>query len=219
MIRHGETDWNRALRFQGHIDVPLNATGLEQARRLGERLAHERIAHIVCSDLVRTRQTAEPAAQQLGLPITTTERLREQNFGVAEGLTAEEVRAQHPKAWEDWLRFEPDCGMAGGETPRQFHARALAALADIATRHAGQTVLVVTHGGVLDMVWRSAHALGLDGPRRSEIPNVGVNRVRITDAGAPQQRIEILDWADIAHLQDMQPQPRYDQSRHLDTPR
>lgn len=215
LIRHGETDWNRELRFQGHIDVPLNDTGHEQARRVGLRLAQESVQHIVCSDLLRTQQTAAPAAQQLGLPVLTTVALREQHFGVAEGLRADEVRSQHPRAWEDWLRFQADHGMAGGETPRQFHTRVLAAFADIAARHAGQTVLVITHGGVLDMVWRSALALGLDGPRASEIPNAGISRIRIVDPAAPQ-RIDVIGWADVAHLADMPPQPVYQQSRHLD---
>ena len=213
LIRHGETDWNRELRFQGHVDVALNDTGHEQARRLGLALAQESIHHIVCSDLLRAQQTATPAAQQLGLPVIATVSLREQNFGVAEGLRADEVRSLHPRAWEDWLRFQADHGMAGGETPRQFHARVLAALGDIAGRHAGQTVLVVTHGGVLDMVWRSALTLGLDGPRRSEIPNAGISRIRIADPAAPD-RIDVIGWADVAHLQDMPPQPVYDQSRH-----
>ena len=213
LIRHGETDWNRELRFQGHIDVPLNDTGHEQARRLGLRLAGEAVQHIVCSDLLRAQQTAAPASRQLQLPVLPTVALREQNFGVAEGLLAAEVRERHPRAWEDWLQFKADHGMEGGETPRQFHTRVLAVLAEIATLHAGQTVLVVTHGGVLDMVWRSAQGLSLDGPRRSEIPNAGVSRVRIADAAAPE-RLEILAWADVAHLGDMPAQPVYDQSRH-----
>jgi probable phosphoglycerate mutase len=104
--------------------------------------------------------------------------------------------------------------MPEGESPRQFHARIIEALGGIATAHAGQTVLVVTHGGVLDMVWRTARGLGLNGPRQSEIPNAGFNRVRMADAAAPE-RIEIVDWADTRHLADLPPQPTYDQSRHL----
>ena len=216
LIRHGETDWNRELRFQGHIDVPLNDTGHEQARRLGLRLAGERVAHIVCSDLMRTQQTTAPAAQQLGLPVQTTVTLREQNFGIGEGLRGDEIQAQHPRAWEDWLLFQADRGLPGGETTRQFHARAIAALGSIAAQHPGGTVLVVTHGGVLDMVWRTVRGLGLDGPRQSDIPNAGINRVRLADPAQPES-LEILDWADTAHLVGLGPQPTYDQTRHLKT--
>jgi len=104
--------------------------------------------------------------------------------------------------------------MPEGESARQFHARIIEALGSIATAHAGQKVLVVTHGGVLDMVWRTARGLGLNGPRQSEIPNAGFNRIRLADAAAPDQ-IEIVDWADTRHLADLPPQPTYDQSRHL----
>ena len=215
LIRHGETDLNRELRFQGHIDVPLNDMGHEQARRLGLRLAREPVRHIVSSDLLRAQQTAAPAARLLQLPVATTVALREQHFGIVEGLRADDIRRDHPRAWEEWLEFRADRGMPGGESPRQFHTRVAQALRAIAARHVGQTVLVVTHGGVLDMVWRSARGLGLDGPRQSEIPNGGINRVRIDTAQEAPFAIEIVDWADVRHLGDLPPQPVYDQRRHL----
>jgi probable phosphoglycerate mutase len=214
LIRHGETDWNRELRFQGHIDVPLNDTGHEQARRLGLRLAGEPVQQLISSDLMRAQQTAAPAARQLELDVITSAALREQHFGIVEGMRADEIQRLHPRAWEDWLQFREDHAMPEGESARQFHARIIEALGGIATAHAGLKVLVVTHGGVLDMVWRTARGLGLNGPRQSEIPNAGFNRIRMTDAAAPE-RIEIVDWADTRHLADLPPQPTYDQSRHL----
>jgi len=214
LIRHGETDWNRELRFQGHIDVPLNDMGHEQARRLGLRLAGEPVQQLISSDLMRAQQTATPAARQLELEILTTVSLREQNFGVVEGMRADEIQTLHPRAWEDWLQFREDHAMPEGESPRQFHARIIEALGRIATEHPGQKLLVVTHGGVLDMVWRTARGLGLNGPRQSDIPNAGFNRIRIADATQPDQ-IEIVDWADTRHLADLPAQPTYDQRRHL----
>ncbi|WP_218510327.1 histidine phosphatase family protein [Variovorax sp. dw_308] len=214
LIRHGETDWNRELRFQGHVDVPLNDMGHEQARRLGLRLAGEPIQQVISSDLMRAQQTATPAAQQLKLPIVTTVGLREQHFGVAEGLRADEIRALHPRAWEQWLEFREENSMPEGESALAFHARIMEALGRIATTYGGQNVLVVTHGGVLDMVWRTARGMSLSGPRQSEIPNAGVNRIRLADASQPT-RIEILEWADAGHLKDLPPQPTYDQRRHL----
>lgn len=214
LIRHGETDWNRELRFQGHIDVPLNDTGHEQARRLGLRMALEAVDVLYCSDLLRTQQTAAPAAQQLGLTPITQAALREQNFGIVEGLRADEIQERHPRAWEEWLEFHEDKGMPEGESARAFHTRILDALGRIVRAETGRRVMVVTHGGALDMVWRTVHSLGLHGPRRSDIPNAGFNRIRIADAADPSG-IEILDWADTRHLADMPPQPSYDQSRHL----
>lgn len=216
LIRHGETDWNRELRFQGHVDVPLNATGHEQARRLAERLAADRLTvhHLVCSDLVRTRQTAQPSLEvlfpQATIDTLTDSNLREQSFGVVDGMRVDDIKEQHADAWEKWLRFEADYGMPGGETTRQFHARVMDAVRRIALQHAGQTVMVVTHGGVLDMIWRTARGTGLDGPRQSDIPNAGFNRVRVDAA-----TVEVLDWADVRHLADLPAQPVYDQKKLL----
>ena len=214
LIRHGETDWNRELRFQGQVDVPLNATGLEQARRVAQRLLAERfgVEHLVCGDLLRRGQTAEPAAQallpHLSLDAVAGPGLREQNFGVVDGLRVQDVKTDYAEAWERWVRFEADYGMPGGETTRQFHTRVMDAVQRIAQQYAGKTVLVVTHGGVLDMVWRTAQGLRLDGPRQSDIPNAGLNRVRV-QGGA----IEVLHWADTRHLQDLPAPPGYDQTK------
>jgi probable phosphoglycerate mutase len=217
LIRHGETDWNRELRFQGQVDVPLNATGHEQARRLAERLGAERLAvdHLVCSDLIRTRQTAQPVLgallPQLHIDHVTDASLREQSFGLVDGMRVDDIKLQHAGAWENWLRFDADGGMPGGETTRQFHTRVMDAVRRLAQEHAGRTLMVVTHGGVLDMVWRTAKGVGLHGPRQSDIPNAGFNRVRL-DGDA----IELLHWADVRHLEDLPPQPVYDQARLLE---
>ncbi|MDP9990461.1 putative phosphoglycerate mutase [Variovorax boronicumulans] len=214
LIRHGETAWNRELRFQGHADVPLNDIGHEQARRIGLRLASETAQHLISSDLMRAQQTAAPAALQLSLPVVTSAGLREQYFGIVEGMRSDEIQSLHPRAWEEWLEFREDHAMPEGETAREFHARIVAALGTIATAHHGQHLIVVTHGGVLDMVWRTAKGLSLSGPRRSDIPNAGFNRIRIADPAAPDA-IEIVEWADTRHLADLPPQPTYDQTRHL----
>lgn len=212
LIRHGETDWNRELRFQGQMDVPLNAVGHEQARRLAERLAAERVQQLVSSDLLRARQTAEPLGAHPLRPLPLTPELdaglREQHFGVAEGLRVSDIKRQHAQAWDQWVRFEADYAFEGGESMRRFHARVIAALRALARRHEGKTLAVVTHGGVLDMVYRTALALPLAGPRQSEIPNAGINRVRIAS-----EAIEIVNWADTRHLTDLPPQPVYDQTR------
>ncbi|MFZ4481553.1 MAG: histidine phosphatase family protein [Rhodoferax sp.] len=212
LIRHGETDWNRELRFQGQVDVPLNAVGHEQARRLGLRLAGERAQLLVCSDLTRTRQTALPISQQslqpLALATVPDAAWREQNFGAVDGMQVDEIKARHPDAWARWIRFHADYAFEGGESAQQFHSRVIGAVRELEARHASQTLVVVTHGGVLDMIYRTARALPLSGPRQSEIPNAGLNRVRVVG-----DAIEILAWADTQHLTDMPPQPVYDQSR------
>jgi probable phosphoglycerate mutase len=212
LIRHGETDWNRELRFQGQLDVPLNSVGQEQARRVAQRLAAEDIHHLVSSDLQRALQTATQVKQQHGNPdlpqLVGDTGLREQHFGLAEGLSVTEIKNKYPAEWEQWVRFEADYAFAGGESLRLFHARVMQAMQALARGYPEQTLAVVTHGGVLDMIYRSARGLPLSGPRQCDIPNAGLNRVRFRG-----ERMEILHWADTEHLADMPAQPVYDQNK------
>jgi len=159
LVRHGETDWNRELRFQGHLDAPLNALGMRQAQRLGEHLAQAQPRPLLASDLLRTRQTAEPLAGQWQTPALPDRLWREQAFGVIEGLTLEEVRERHPEIVQGWRTHDPDFAPSGGESRRQFHARvmqAVQALVERCRQEGWQSPVVVSHGGVLDMVYRSA---------------------------------------------------------------
>jgi len=202
LIRHGETDYNRQLRFQGHVDVPLNATGQAQATRLAQRLLAEPIGWVVTSDLLRARETAAPLLAQRSLPSRADVLWREQAFGVLEGLEVAAARLSHPDLWAGWARHDADHALPGGESARQFHARVMRALAALQAlgdaAPAGAPVAVFTHGGVLDMLWRQAHGLPLAGPRACAIPNTGVNRLRWDGS-----RLEIVQWADDAHLQGL----------------
>jgi probable phosphoglycerate mutase len=210
LIRHGETEANRELRFQGQIDVGLNAIGFEQARRLAERVSREPARALYASDLLRARQTADAIAQRLALAPLLLPELREQNFGAVDGLCIDDIKARHPEAWQGWLRFDADYRLPQGECTREFHARVIGALRRLAADHRDDTIAVVTHGGVLDMVWRTARSLSLSGPRDSEIPNAGLNLVRVADG-----RFEIVSWGETAHLADLPPQPVYDQRKVL----
>jgi len=196
-IRHGLTDWNLELRFQGQTDIPLNAAGHAQAARLAARLAAKPHDALFCSDLVRARQTAAPLASAWQQSAVALPGLREQHFGVLEGLTAEDIEAQHPVLWQRWLEADADFEPPGGESQRRFHARVLDAVRELAAQVGGQRVAVVTHGGVLDMLWRSAHGLPLAGHRACDIPNTGLNRLRW--AGGT---LHVDHWADAAHLVD-----------------
>jgi probable phosphoglycerate mutase len=201
LVRHGETDWNRALRFQGHLDAPLNALGLQQAQRLADHWATQPPRPMVCSDLLRTRQTAHPLSTHWQTLAEPESLWREQDFGVIDGLTFDEVRERHPDVVAGWRRHDPDFAPEGGESRRQFHARVLRAVQHLVERCREQgwsSAVVVSHGGVLDMVYRSATGQPLAGPRECEIPNAGLNRVR-TDG----LRFEILDWAFQDHLKGL----------------
>lgn len=197
IVRHGETSWNAERRVQGQLDIPLNEIGMAQARAVGAALAGGRFAAIYSSDLSRARQTAVPAAQALGLEVALDERLRERHYGVFETLTYAECETRYPEDFARFLAREPDFDFRTGESLVAFAARALASLEDIALRHAGETVLVFTHGGVLDKLYRRASGIPVTTPREFRIPNAGINRVAVED-----QAWRVIEWADCAHLKD-----------------
>src|SRR4051794_13580768 len=141
LVRHGETDWNRDHRVQGHTDIPLNAAGLAQARELAESLSDTRLEAVYSSDLARALQTAEAVARVQGLEVTVDPALREKNFGSWEGLTDVQIAQRFPdEARGRW---------GDGETTEEVAARVLAAIERIRGRHDGEPVLVVSHGGAL----------------------------------------------------------------------
>ena len=201
-IRHGETDWNRQQRFQGQIDVPLNATGHAQAARVAARLAADRHDALITSDLLRARETAAPLALAWDRPAVALAGLREQNFGILEGLDVPTIKARHPDLWMRWLEHRADFALPGGESLRQFHTRVMTAVRELVESHAGSRLAVVTHGGVLDMLWRSAYGLPLDGLRACEIPNTGLNRLRWVAGG-----LQVESWGDAEHLAGLPEQP------------
>jgi probable phosphoglycerate mutase len=201
VIRHGETDWNRQHRFQGQIDVPLNAAGRAQAERLAQRLAREPFDVVVASDLQRAHTTAMTAAG--GRAIEVDPLWREQAFGVLEGLDAPTIVQRHPELWAHWMRHDADYALpGGGESARAFQDRVLCGVQRIVRAHAGRCIAVFTHGGVLDMLWRAAQKLSLHGPRACEIPNTGINRLRWSNGA-----LQIVQWADAAHLDGLPAQP------------
>jgi len=198
LIRHGETAWNAEHRIQGRLDVPLSTTGVWQSGRLAERLASEEINAIVASDLARAWMTGMPLANALGLSMVPEPRLRERVFGIFEGKTLDDIAAEHPEEFAAWRARDVDWQIPGGESGTEFICRVLAAMQEIAEQYAGQTVAVVTHGGVLDVVYRNARALAWDAPREHLMLNASINRLQ---AQPNPLRMQIVDWADVAHLE------------------
>src|SRR5262245_46711037 len=147
IARHGETDWNRERRWQGHADPPLNDLGREQACALAERLRADPLDAIYSSDLARARETAEIVGRRLGIDA----RLREVDVGEWSGLTTPELERLHP----DGLRRRRfgGTGWERGESYAAMGARVVEALRDIAATNAGRRVLVVTHGGPMCSIW------------------------------------------------------------------
>ncbi len=196
LIRHGVTAWNRERRFQGRIDVALDPEGLAQAALTARRMAAVPVAAVYASDLSRAQQTALPIAQAHGLPLQIESGLRERDFGGFEGLTQDELLHRHPEAFRRWRARDPDFELpGGGETLRVFHARVLRAIETLARRHAGRTIVAVTHGGVLDCVYRIACGLPLDAVHGVALLNASLNSIAWNGAAFSLSR-----WGDVDHL-------------------
>jgi probable phosphoglycerate mutase len=195
-IRHGETAWNVATRIQGSLDIQLNERGHEQARAVAEALRHEPVAAIYSSDLWRAHDTAVAIGNATNLQPVLTEGLRERLFGKFEGKTFAEIGELWPDEAERWRRRDPDFCPEGGESLITFRARILKCESDLAARHAGQQIVVVSHGGDNDILYRAATGLDLQAPRTWSLGNAEINRLLWTPQG-----FSLVGWSDTAHLQ------------------
>ncbi|HYN61858.1 MAG TPA: histidine phosphatase family protein [Rubrivivax sp.] len=194
-IRHGQTAWNADSRIQGHTDIALDVVGRWQAERLAVALAGQGIHAIYSSDLARARQTAAPLAALTGLPVHTDIGLRERAFGEFEGLSFAQIEQRWPEQSARWRRRDPEFGARGGEVLRAFRERAVAAVTRLALAHRGQCIALVTHGGVLDLLYRQATRVALDAPRSWQVANASINRLLHSAEG-----MMLVGWADVGHL-------------------
>ncbi len=195
LVRHGETEWNAAGRIQGHLDVPLSATGLVQAAAIGQRLGGEAFDAILSSDLERALQTARPIGRHPEQTILRDARLRERHLGVLQGLTGEEAAIRQPHAWGAFKARNPEAALEGGETLGEFSQRVVGLIDELLRAHAGGRLLLVTHGGVLDAAYRHATGMPLNAPRDFPIYNTSVNVLRHRDSAWT-----VESWGDVSHL-------------------
>lgn len=197
LIRHGQTEWNKQRRMQGHSDSPLTEKGVRQAELLGNRLAQMKFDALYCSDSGRAHHTARCVAEATGQPVIVEPGLRERSFGVFEGLTREEMMARYPDEYARFKSRDPHYAMPQGESGTAFRARAIACMDGIVTRHRGQQLVVVTHGLVLDVFYRLAMGIPAHEPRVHELVNAGINRLR---HDGDTWHIEV--WGDGSHLEE-----------------
>ena len=180
LIRHGETAWNAEGRIQGMLDVPLNALGLQQAKLVAEELARSvGAAEMVSSDLVRTRETAAPITNATGFEPRFDARIRERHFGIWQGMTYEEWRAEDAEGMARYNAGEEDYGPEGGETARQFLDRCVNAVTDLAMGSREKTLLLVTHGGVVSSMVRHSNGLNPQSARTWSVPNASISEWRV----------------------------------------
>ena len=194
-IRHGETAWNVDTRIQGHLDIPLNDTGLWQARQVAHALAGEPIAAVYTSDLQRAHATAQAVATATGAPLTTDLGLRERSFGHFQGRTFAQIEAELPDDARRWRKRDPHYAPEGGESLVTLRERIARTVTALAQQHVGAQVVMVAHGGVLDVLYRLATGQDIQAPRTWQLANAAINRLLWTPDG-----LALVGWADTQHL-------------------
>ncbi len=196
-VRHGETDWNAERRMQGHIDIPLNAAGINQAKRLAKTLrqTHHSFDAIYASDLQRAHATAQLIAEAFSQDVMIHPNLRERHVGQLQGLLLDEAPQRVPLVWERHLARELEYDLEGGESIVQFHARMRAVLDHLLQEHRGQQLLAVSHGGALDMIHRVVTGQSLSAARVAVVPNTSLNWIAHDGNAWSVER-----WGDTSHL-------------------
>jgi probable phosphoglycerate mutase len=161
LIRHGQTDWNRVERFRGRADVPLNDTGTRQAEATGRRVVELcRPVALYSSPLSRAVSTSEAIGGYTGLPVQIHPNLTDIDFGDWQGLTPDEARIRWPEIVDLWFKKPQLAHIPGGETLEDLRNRAMNGVTELATRHSGQTIVLVGHTVLNRIILLSVLGLG-----------------------------------------------------------
>jgi probable phosphoglycerate mutase len=200
-VRHGETAWNVDTRIQGQLDIGLNDKGRWQAERVAQALAEEDIDRIYASDLARAHATARAIASKTANPLAREVHLhaglRERGFGTFEGQTWADIESHWPEESKRWRQRDPHFAPPGGETTLQLRERVSRTIDALARPHIGQQIVLVAHGGVMDILYRLATRQELHAPRTWELGNTAINRLLWTP-----DALTLVGWADARHLDD-----------------
>jgi len=198
LIRHGETEFNREGRIQGHADSPLTSLGRRQAQAIAERLSTESFNAIYSSDLGRAYHTAEAIAAPHNLPINSTPLLRENAFGIIQGLTQAEIDERYPADQHEWRRNPLTMRPPGAETREEVLNRCAEFLTEIPNCHTdGDKVLIVSHGGSLRGLIITACSLPIEFYRAIHLSNASLSMLTLGNHPA----IWLLN--DTCHLQNI----------------
>jgi probable phosphoglycerate mutase len=206
-IRHGETAWNVDTRIQGQLDIGLNTLGRWQAMRVGLALRDEPISAIYSSDLMRAFETAQAIAQHhsqtASLRVVPHEGLRERHFGHLQGKTWHDIETDHPEDAKLWRGRDPHWSPMEGESLTAVRERIAACVNELAHPHAGEQIVLVAHGGVMDALYRLATGQSTQAPRTWHLGNAAINRLLWTPQG-----LSLVGWGDVSHFDDAQDAPR-----------
>jgi broad specificity phosphatase PhoE len=196
LVRHGQSTWNHEHRIQGQLDPPLSDEGRRQATQLGQRLAGRTFGGFYTSDLRRAAETSRLVGEALGIGPTPMPELREIYLGLWEGMRTEDLVTRFPRVWASWSE-EPDWDLVpGGEGSTRFEARVDAALDSIFERHPAGDVLVVTHGGVIQVALHRVIGRPARGIFAFRIQNTSVSVIEKRNG-----RLVVGGVNDIGHLE------------------
>ena len=197
LVRHGETDWNVARRLQGHTDIDLNTHGVKQALQMAKALKEINLQFDVLytSDLIRAVKTAKAIEEIFGVNAMTAEALRERHLGALQGLTIIDAPNLEPELWNIHLSRNIEHDLRGGESIKRFAERIHRGLETIRMQHLGNTILLVSHGGAIEMMYRLASNQALEAERTVSVPNASLNWISHDGFSWKVDR-----WADTSHL-------------------
>lgn len=194
-IRHGETSWNEVKRIQGQTDIALSETGHAQALVMAFNAAHYDFSTVYSSDLIRSSATAQMLATRRGLDVKLMPQLRERHYGIFQGCTAAEAVLKYPAAYAHYMARDLYYDFEVGESLLHFAARVAEAIDFMVRHHSGETLAVITHAGVLDIIYRKATGRPLHTPRDFVIPNCALNWFHFNGQGW-----HLEAWDDHRHL-------------------
>jgi broad specificity phosphatase PhoE len=204
LVRHGQTGWNKDERFRGRADIALDETGLEQARLAAERIGEWEISAVYSSPLKRASRTAQCIADRFGLSVVTLEGLNDMNFGQWEGLLVSEVREKHAKLFNEWRHNPERFAVPGGESLGDVRRRVIKTVDELALKHEGQDIAVVSHRVVCKVLL--CHLLGLDNSHFWKIAqdSTAVNAFEIYEMiGTGEKRSTVTLVNDTCHLKEL----------------
>ncbi len=202
IVRHGKTAWNLEQRIQGSTDIELHPLGIRQAEALAERLAQEEFHAVYSSNLKRAYQTAKRIADRTKHRVISHKGLRERNFGIFEGMTANDIQQCYPEAWERFKNWDPDYAMPKGASLRDYQKSSIKSLEGIVEKHPGERLVIVTHGGFLSGLLRHTLQIPFSTPSRFKGFNTAINTFVFQD-----NTWTLQTWGDINHLRAIDFEP------------
>ena len=197
-VRHGETAWNRVERFRGQYDIPLNETGMEQAKKTGQQIVKRwRPAAVYSSPLARARQTAERIAAACGLAVEPEIGITDIDYGDWQGLTPDAARERWPKSVENWFRLPGTVHFPNGDRLIDVQQRALTTFSELTERHDNQEIVLISHTVVI-----RALLLGLLEADLNRLWHIGQEpcAINVIDYSTERTIIESINCVD--HLMD-----------------